>query len=310
VAAHAPGLVNTLLQARPFAAALKSLGGMAPQREMPNFAPQTFTSWFAGHRPPDPARPLVILWPDTFTNHFLTGTAQAAVEVIEDAGYRVGLPARALCCGRALYDWGMLDRARRYWRETLTVLQREIRLGTPIVGLEPACIAAFRDELPGLFPRDEDAKRLTSQTYMLSEFLEKVDYRPPPLSGKALVHAHCHHSAVIGLAAEKSILDQLGLDYQLLDSGCCGMAGAFGFERDKYAISQIIGEQRLFPAVRQSDPSVMLIADGFSCREQIRQGTGRPTLHLAEVLQEALRRQDPSLSERRAHRSKRHESFQ
>jgi len=144
----------------------------------------------------------VILWPDTFTNHFLADTGKAAVEVLEDAGYRVTLP------------------------------------------------------------------------------------------GRALVHAHCHHAAVLGLDAEIAVLDKLGLDYRLLDSGCCGMSGAFGFQREKYRISLAIGEQRLLPAVRRADADVLLIADGFSCREQIRQGTGRRTQHLAQVLQGAIRRRD------------------
>ncbi|HET8596241.1 MAG TPA: FAD-linked oxidase C-terminal domain-containing protein [Castellaniella sp.] len=292
LASHVPGVANYLLHARPFAAALKSLGGIAPQREMPAFAPQTFAAWFAQRPPGDPGRPAVILWPDTFTNHFLADTGKAAVEVLEDAGYRVTLPAQALCCGRALYDWGMLDRARGYWQKTLAALEPDIRAGTPVVGLEPACVAAFRDELLDLFSTSEDARRLASQTYLLSEFLEKTGYRPPPLGGRALVHAHCHHAAVLGLDAEKAVLDKLGLDYRLLDSGCCGMSGAFGFERDKYPTSLAIGEQRLLPAVRQSPEDVLLIADGFSCREQIRQGTGRQARHLAQVLQQALRQRD------------------
>ena len=292
LAAHAPGLANRVLQASPSAAALKALGGIAAQREMPAFAPQTFAAWFARRPAGDPGRPRVILWPDTFTNHFLADTGKAAVEVLEDAGYRVTLPGRALCCGRALYDWGLLERARRYWRRILATLHEDIRQGIPIIGLEPACVAAFRDELLQLMPASESARRLAAQTYLLSEFLDTVGYRPPALPGRALVHAHCHHAAVLGLDAEIAVLDKLGLDYRLLDSGCCGMSGAFGFQREKYRISLAIGEQRLLPAVRRADADVLLIADGFSCREQIRQGTGRRTQHLAQVLQGAIRRRD------------------
>lgn len=289
MAAHVPRLVNFFSHTPPFAAAFKALGGIAQQREIPVFADETFVSWFA-RRPVVTGRPKVILWPDTFTNHFFPDTARAAVAVIEDAGYCVVLPGRPLCCGRALYDWGMLDLAKRYWRETLDTLGAEIRVGTPVVGLEPSCVAAFRDELGNLFPAEESAKRLAKQTFMLSEFLEKIGYHPPPLHGKAVVHAHCHHTAVMSMDAEKAVLARLGLDYELLDSGCCGMAGAFGFEKDKYEISLAIGERVLLPAVRNSGDDVLVIANGFSCREQIRQTTGRRPLHLAEVLQLALKR--------------------
>jgi len=290
VAAHMPRLVNFFSHTPPFASILKVLGGIAPQREIPAFADKTFVAWFANRPVIDAVRPSVILWPDTFTNHFFPDTAKAAVEVLEDAGYRVVLPERPLCCGRALYDWGMLDLAKRHWQQILDTLAEGIRAGTPVVGLEPACVAAFRDELGNLFPADEGAKRLAKQTFMLSEFLEKIGYQPPLLRGNAVVHAHCHHTAVMGMNAEKAVLTKLGLDYKLLDSGCCGMAGAFGFEADKYEISLAIGERVLLPAVREAGTEVLVIANGFSCREQIRQATGRQALHLAEVLQLALRR--------------------
>ncbi|HWL28651.1 MAG TPA: FAD-linked oxidase C-terminal domain-containing protein, partial [Burkholderiaceae bacterium] len=292
MATHAPRLINFLSHARSLAPAAKALGGIAPQREIPAFANESFVAWFNGRAATDVNRPRVMLWPDTFTNFFLPDTGKAAVEVLEDAGYRVVLPRRALCCGRALYDWGMLDLAARHWRQILDALADDIRLGTPVVGLEPACVAAFRDELGNLFPADENAMRLAKQTFMLSEFLVKIDYRPPPLHRRAIVHGHCHHKAVMGMAAEKTVLDRLGLDYRLLDSGCCGMAGAFGFDQDKYQVSMAIGEHALLPAVRASADDVLLIADGFSCREQIRQATTRRTLHLSEVLQMALQQRN------------------
>ncbi|MGS1116820.1 FAD-binding and (Fe-S)-binding domain-containing protein [Castellaniella sp. UC4442_H9] len=298
LASHAPRLVNYALHARPFAPALKALAGIAQKRQMPVFARQTFVAWFAQRPVVNADSPSVILWPDTFTNHFLTETGKAAVEVLEDAGYRVVLPRRPLCCGRALYDWGMLDRAMRYWQRILATLADDIRAGTPVVGLEPACVAAFRDELGNLFPANEDAKRLASQTYMLSEFLEHVGYRPPVLGGRAIVHAHCHHAAVIGLGAEKAVLKRLGLDDTWPDTGCCGMSGAFGFEKAKYHMSLTIGEQRLLPAVRKADEDTLLIADGFSCREQIRQATGHQPLHLAQVLQRALHQRHDAAHDR------------
>ncbi|HEY3519735.1 MAG TPA: heterodisulfide reductase-related iron-sulfur binding cluster, partial [Rhodanobacteraceae bacterium] len=203
-------------------------------------------------------------------------------------GCAVVLPKKQLCCGRPLYDFGMLDRAVKLWRETLDALRDDIRAGTPLVGLEPACVAAFRDELHNLFPHDEDAKRLREQTFTLAEYLQSVGYMPNRLQGKAIVQVHCNQVAVMGHKADREILEQTGLQVEVLDSGCCGMAGSFGFEQHKYEMSQTIGERVLLPRVRKADAGTLVIADGFSCREQIRQGTQRETLHLAQVLQRAL----------------------
>ncbi|HEY3934570.1 MAG TPA: FAD-binding and (Fe-S)-binding domain-containing protein [Gemmatimonadales bacterium] len=288
LAAPVAPLVNIVTQTPPFSALLKALGGIALERRIPRLASPTFRSWFRRRKPATSGKRRVILWPDTFSNHFRTAPAIAAVEVLEDAGFEVTIPRRPLCCGRPLYDWGMLDRAKGLWRRTIDTLRDEIRAGTPIVGLEPSCVAAFRDELPGLLPHDDDAQRLSSQTVMLSEFLAGADYRPNPLRRQALVHGHCHHKAVMTMKAEESVMRSLGLEYQLLDSGCCGMAGSFGFEAEKYAVSIAIGEQRLLPAVRAVDRDTLIVANGFSCHEQIAQQTGRVSLHLAEVLQLAL----------------------
>jgi len=291
LAAHAPGLVNFFTQTPPFSALVKAAGGIAPQRRIPAFAPETFTAWFRRRGPTNADKPRVLLWPDTFNNHFHPDTAKAAVEVLEAAGYRVEIPATPLCCGRPLYDWGMLDLAGHLLRQILATLRPLIAEGVPIVGLEPSCVAVFRDELLGLFPHDEDAKRLSRQTFLLSEFLEQraEGYHPPQLRRRALVHGHCHHKALMKLDAEEATLSKLGLDYTVLDSGCCGMAGAFGFERgDHYDVSRKAGERVLLPAVRAASPDTLIIADGFSCREQIAQTTERRALHLAQVLQLAL----------------------
>ncbi len=230
----------------------------------------------------------VMLWPDTFTNFLRPEAAIAAVDVLEDAGFAVEIPPRPLCCGRPLYDWGMMDTALGLWRQTLKALQPQIDAHVPLVGLEPSCVASFRDELVNLFPGEGRAKRLSQQTYMLSEFLEQEGYQPPQLKRKALVHGHCHHKAVMHMDAEIAILKKLGLDYELLDSGCCGMAGAFGFEKEHYDVSIACGERVLLPAVREATDDTLIIANGFSCREQVEQCTDRKTLHLAEVLQMAL----------------------
>ena len=199
------------------------------------------------------AVPRVILWPDTFNNHFHPQTAKAAVEVLEDAGFQVVVPRKSLCCGRPLYDFGMLDTAKGLLREILDTLRPEIEAGTPVVGLEPSCVAVFRDELINLFPMDEDAKRLSSQhasSSASSSRRRRPHYRLPQLKRKALVQKHCHHEHVMKFDAENSVLKKLGLDYELLDSGCCGMAGSFGFESGHYDVSVAVGERVLLPAVR------------------------------------------------------------
>jgi Fe-S oxidoreductase len=156
------------------------------------------------------------------------------------------------------------------------------------VVLEPSCASVFRDELRNLFPEDARAERLRRQTFLLSEFLQQHAYQPPQLSQKLLLHGHCHHKAIMKITAEEELLRRMGTDLNTLDAGCCGMAGPFGFEQKKYAVSQAIGERVLLPAVRQTDSDTLIVSDGFSCREQILQATGRAAVHLAEVLQRAL----------------------
>jgi FAD/FMN-containing dehydrogenase/Fe-S oxidoreductase len=292
IASWAPRLANFVSQTPGLRALARAIAGIAPARRIPPFATRTFRDWFAARPVPNAGAPPVILWPDTFNNYFHPATAAAAVEVLEAAGYRVVLPRRVLCCGRPLYDFGMLDRAKRYLRAVLAELRPEIAAGVPVVGLEPSCVAVFRDELVGLLPHDEDARRLRGQTYLLSEFLEQraPDLALPALGARAVVHGHCHHKAVLGMAAERSVLTRVGLDFQVLDSGCCGMAGAFGFERAHYDVSIAAGERVLLPAVRDAGADTLVVADGFSCREQIAQQTDRRAMHLAEVLQLALRR--------------------
>ena len=310
LASHAPGLANLTTQL-PFLRDLSKLAaGIPKERAIPAFAPETFKAWFhrtrsrrfvSGYRfsdttgsskstAPSGAAPPVLLWPDTFNNYFQPQTAQAAVEVLEAAGFRVIVPRANLCCGRPLYDFGMLDRAQSLLLQILDELSPEIEAGIPIVGLEPSCVAVFRDELVNLFPHDERARALSRQTYLLSEFLEThaQHLSLPQLNRKALLHGHCHHKSLMKMTAEESVLRRLGIDFQSPAPGCCGMAGSFGFEPDKYDLSIAIGELELLPAVRRAPPDWLIIADGFSCREQIAQSTPRHALHLAEVLQMAL----------------------
>jgi Fe-S oxidoreductase len=233
----------------------------------------------------------VLLWPDTFNNSFHPHSGQAAVEVLEAAGFRVTVPSAWLCCGRPLYDYGMLRQARLLLQRTMDALGSRIDAGVPIVGLEPSCVAVFRDELSNLFPNVERARKLAQQTLTLSEFLAQraPELKLPALDRAAVVQAHCHHRAIMRLDAEEEMLRKLGLDYQILDSGCCGMAGSFGYESgERFDVSMKAGERVLLPAVRAAKPDALIIADGFSCREQITQGTNRRALHLAEVMQMAL----------------------
>jgi FAD/FMN-containing dehydrogenase/Fe-S oxidoreductase len=287
LAALAPGLANAVARG-PLEPLVKRLAGIAPGRSLPAFARSTFRSRFKprGEGPP------VLLWPDTFTNHFQPEIAEAAVEVLAAAapgGHRVEIPDRPLCCGRPLYDFGMLDLARRQLQEILEALRPAIAAGTPLVVLEPSCAAVFRDELPQLFPDDPAARRLAERTFTLAGFLvRETGFAPPGLKGKAIVQGHCHQQSVLGMGADRELLRRLGLDAQLLE-GCCGMAGAFGFAREHFEVSRAVGERVLLPAVREAGPDTLILADGFSCREQIAQGAGRRARHLAEVLRDALR---------------------
>jgi FAD/FMN-containing dehydrogenase/Fe-S oxidoreductase len=291
VASLMPDLANLL------APLGKRFLGIAPQREMPRFARQTFAKRFGVRRQSrrfesgSSAAALrhVLLWPDTFNNYFHPDTAVAAQEFLESAGYEVTLPRRELCCGRPLYDWGFLGMAKALLRQTIDALQPELDAGIPIVVLEPSCASVFRDELPNLFPNDAGAKRLRELVMTLSEFIVRENIDVPRLDRKALVQAHCHHAAVLRFADEETVLKKMGLDVEHPDSGCCGMAGAFGFEKgDKYEISMRAGERVLLPKVREAERTTLIVADGFSCREQIAQTTQREALHLAQVLQMAM----------------------
>jgi FAD/FMN-containing dehydrogenase/Fe-S oxidoreductase len=309
LASNAPGLANLTTQLPGLRDLSKFVGGIPAQRSIPPFATSSFKSdWFQRRRngkgtvsavpdgsqsaralAPEGARP-VLLWPDTFNNYFLPSTAMAAADVLEAVGFRVIVPRANLCCGRPLYDFGMLDRAEQLLLRILDELSPEIEAGVPIVGLEPSCVAVFRDELINLFPHDQRAQALARQTFLLSEFLETHarDFDLPRFERTALLHGHCHHKSIQKMTAEESILRRLGVDFRQPAPGCCGMAGSFGFERDKYDVSMAIGELELLPAVRSAPPDCLIIADGFSCREQIAQGSDRHALHLAEVLQMAL----------------------
>jgi Fe-S oxidoreductase len=295
-AALAPRVVNLLTATPGLSALLKFAGGIAQQRSIPKFARRTFRAWFLRRSPAPPtgiSRGRVILWADTFSNHFQPGSAAAAVEVLEALGYTVTLPRQHLCCGRPLYDFGMLDSARTHLREVLDALESDIRAGVPIIGLEPACLSVFRDELLNFFPEDALARKLSLQVHLFSDFLMNItDWAAPQLGGEALVHGHCHQKSVFGMASEMALLKRLGIRARTAETGCCGMAGAFGFNPQHYKVSVKAGEAALLPAVRAADEHTMIVASGYSCREQIAQLTDRDALHVAEVVALALNRAD------------------
>ena len=288
-ASRAPHLAN-LLAGNPLG---KRLAGIAPQRTPPRFADEAFASWFArrgGTRVQDGRR--IILWPDTFTNYFEPEVAKAAVEVLEAAGCSIELPRGHVCCGRPLYDFGMLKLARRQLEQILERLRPEIRAGVEIVGLEPSCVEVFRDELLNMLPHDEDAKRLSKQSFSFVEFLtERLDWQPPKLQERAIVQGHCHHRAAEkDMSHDRELLDRLGVDYEILDTGCCGMAGSFGYHAgEHYDVSVAVAQHSLLPKLEEMSDSTLVVADGFSCRGQIEQLDGRQPLHIAQLAQRALR---------------------
>ncbi len=263
------------------------------QREIPKFADETFVSWVRTRPARIGSRREVVLFADTFNNYFRPDTARAAWEVLQSAGFAVHVPQTQghLCCGRPLYDFGLLGAAKKYLKKVLGALEPYVNSGLPVIMLEPSCASVFRDELRGLFPHNAVAHRLRQQTFTFSSFLQTrgLSYEPPRLPGrKVLLHGHCHHKAVLKFADEEALLRRMGVELKSLDSGCCGMAGPFGFERAKISISQALGERVLLPAVRAAGPDTIVITDGFSCREQIVQNTNREPFHIAEVLRMAM----------------------
>ncbi len=296
VASRMPRVANLMTHTPGIERLLKSAAGMAPQREIPRFTPLTLQRWFAQRGPRNAGGPRLVVWPDTFTNHFDSGNGIAAVETLEAGGWQVVIPQGHVCCGRPLYDYGFLDLATRYLRRVLAVLRDDVRAGVPVVGLEPSCVAVFKDELPGLLPHDDDARRLHDQAFHFADFLDAHSSRWPRFDdarrdgsrGDALVWAHCHHRATGDPQAEDRVLRALGYDVQVARGGCCGLAGSWGFEARHHDLSLAIGEEGLLPAVRDSAPSRLLVADGFSCRTQIQGATDRRASHLATVVRQAL----------------------
>jgi FAD/FMN-containing dehydrogenase/Fe-S oxidoreductase len=288
LASYAPSLANGLAHAPLIGDLAKKTLAIHPDRDLPRFARRTFRSWFERRTAPRASVRDIVLFPDTFSNYFEPQVATAAVEVLERAGFRVIVPRGQLCCGRPLYDQGMLDVAKARLSDVMDVLDPFVAVGIPIVGLEPSCILTFRDELPSLFPEDPRAKSLPSNSFLLDEFLarEATDFAPPQLHRRIVVQGHCHQKAIAGIGDEVALLSRAaGAELEVLDAGCCGMAGAFGYHRDHFEVSKAIATRVLIPAIDKAPPDAIIVADGFSCRSQIRHFCpSRTPMHLAEVL--------------------------
>jgi FAD/FMN-containing dehydrogenase/Fe-S oxidoreductase len=287
-ASAAPKLANMAMGAPGLRTIIKQAAGVAPQRSLPRLADRTFHRTFAGQPPAAyDGAPNVMLWPDTWNNYFHPQALLAAQQVLTSAGFRVELPQGHICCGRPLYDFGFLTDAKRYLDDVMVRLQPQIETGMPIVVLEPSCASVFRDELRNLFPKDVRAERLRKQVVLLSEFLvlHAPTFTPLQTPGrKLLVHGHCHHKSIMKMNDELALLRATGSEVEYLDSGCCGMAGPFGFEKEKFEVSQAIGERVLLPAVREAAGETVIVSDGFSCREQIAQNSARRAVHFAEAI--------------------------
>jgi FAD/FMN-containing dehydrogenase/Fe-S oxidoreductase len=286
LASIAPWLANAVTRTPGLSTVARALAGMAPQRPFPQFASRTFRR---GFKDVAPSGPRVILWPDTFNDHFQPGVLHATAEVLQAAGFTPVLPPRGLCCGRPLYDFGLLAQARAQLEQILEAMRPDIDAGTPVVGAEPSCIAVFRDELRNFFPQSEAALKLSRQTFTLAEFLRRNGYQPPKMQGRVLFHAHCHQKSVLTTEPDVALLAAAGLQVDAPDTGCCGMAGSFGFHAEHYDVSVKIGERVLLPAVRGAAGETLVVTDGFSCREQIHGCTDRRATHLAELLAKAHR---------------------
>ncbi|MFD1557479.1 FAD-binding and (Fe-S)-binding domain-containing protein [Paraburkholderia silviterrae] len=301
-AARLPRIANLMTQTRLLAGLAKRVAGTASSRTLPRFATKTFRKAYGagmiGHDGSSRRRK-VMLWVDTFSEHFHPEIALDAVEVLRSAGFDVVLPPKGLCCGRPLYDFGYLDAARRHLEQIMAALapvfsaQGTDEAPIALVGLEPGCLSVFRDELLKLFPDDTRAQRLSSAVRLFGDFLLEQGYEPPRYEARVLVHAHCHQKSLFGTRAERALLEKMGARFTMLDSGCCGLAGSFGFHPEHSELADAVGEQVLFPAVRDAPEGTIVLTNGFSCREQIRHGTNREALHLAQLLARASRANTP-----------------
>ena len=292
--AIASGMTNLILTGSMTSPIVKKIVGVAPERELPRLAARSFQKLRSSgglnglKRKTDSARQRVLLWTDTWNNYYHPNTLTAAETVLTEAGFTVGIPNGHICCGRPLYDFGFLDEARSYLSKVLDRMGHQIDEQMPVIFLEPSCASVFKDEMLEFFPDDARAQQLSRQVWLLADFLaeEAPDWVPGRLEGaRVMVHGHCHHKAVFGgPASEIALLRRAGANVEAIKAGCCGMAGPFGFEAEKYEVSRRIANDGLMPAVESAGSATVLVADGFSCREQIQQLGQKQAVHFAELL--------------------------
>jgi FAD/FMN-containing dehydrogenase/Fe-S oxidoreductase len=281
-------LVNTVTHAPLLHQAAMGLGGLE-DREVPLFAGQTLRQWHAARaRRTDAYRGTVVLLPDTFTNYFHPHVGQAAIEVLESAGWRVELPAGPVCCGLTWISTGQLATGKKVLKKAVETLAPHVRNGGYVVGLEPSCTSVFRGDAAELFPDDQDVLRLRDHTKTLAELLTEhtPGYQPPSVRRPVRAQVHCHQHAVLKWDADERLLRDAGADVEHLETGCCGLAGNFGFQAGHGEVSRAIAERALLPKLREASAGAVILADGFSCRTQIHEldSGGREAMHLAELL--------------------------
>ncbi|GAB2975281.1 FAD-binding oxidoreductase [Amycolatopsis acidiphila] len=284
--AVAPRFANAALRRPRIAALVKRVGGIAAERRLPTFADRPYTrsrKRTSGGKP-------VVLWPDSFNNYLTPAVLHAATEVLAAAGYDVVVPEKNVCCGLTWVSTGQLGVAKRVLGRTLSVLKPYLDAGYEVVGLEPSCTALFRGDLGHLMPGDETAALLAERTRTFAELLAEAELPLGDLDIDAVTQVHCHQHAELGFTADERLMARAGIRNSTLDSGCCGLAGNFGFERGHYDVSRAVAEDRMLPAIREADPDTVVISDGFSCRTQIAQESDRTAVHLAELVAQALRR--------------------
>lgn len=281
--------VNRVLAVRPVSQLVARLGGIERRREMIRFAPRSLARRLRRREPR--GGETVVLWPDTFTNHLSPEVGEAAVEVLEALGYRVVLPEGFVCCGLTWHSTGQLGTARKVLARSLKVLAPHLAAGRAVIGLEPSCTVMLRDEATELLPDDPRATRLAAQTRTFGEFVAAHDGPLPfgRLDVEAIAQVHCHQEAKGSWEPDRALLERLGVEPDVISAGCCGLAGNFGFEPGHWEVSRACAERELYPKVREAGADALVLADGFSCRTQIAQGTSRRATHLAEVLRTALR---------------------
>jgi len=282
------GIVNAVTHTPGLHRAAAFAGGVEP-REVPLFAGTTLQRWYTDRGPRGDGRlGTVLLWPDTFSNHLHPHVGQAAVEVLEAAGWRVEIPDGPLCCGLTWISTGQLATGKRVLARTVAALADHVRSGGLVVGLEPSCTAVFRADAAELFPDDQDVLRLRDHVVTLAELLTEhtPGWQPPVLRRQVLAQVHCHQHAVMGWDADASLLETAGAQAEHLESGCCGLAGNFGFQPGHAQVSEACAERVLLPRLREAPAEAVVLADGFSCRTQIHEldSGGREAMHLSELL--------------------------